>query len=305
MPTLSSFFSDYKHLVANKKLKVRELDEEAKGVFVAFVDEGKESYDVHISIDDNDELTKNECDCENRKPCSHQAFLAEFILNKKQKSAENTKQRSTKKLPEYCSIVDSLDELELKNWLKSYLDSNKNVRFEFLLQFKEITFSAEALEQNIMEAISSTTNNRKKLDQLQIKNLLNIFDKLNRPIYDKIKESKDLNASILLTIMVSKVLNSHYNMIKSSSKKYEAYLDNVFDLLTEPLKAATLEVFSTGIDVFIQNVKRERSISFRASNYLYFLRDILDTKKRLVLMSHIKFMDNSTPQIKSYFSTSF
>jgi hypothetical protein len=305
MPSFTDFLATHKPLLTNKKLKVRELDEETKGVFVAFVDEGKESYDVHISIDDNDELTKNECDCENKKPCVHQVFLAEYILNKKQNSTEKTKQRSTKKLPEYYSIVDSLEEFQLKNWLKTYLDSNKSVRFEFMLQFKENTFSAEALEQNIMEAISSTTNNRKKLDQLQIKNLLNIFDKINQPIYDKIKDSKDLNASILLTIMVSKVLNSHYNMIKSNSKKYESYLDNVFDLLTEPFKVATLEDFTTGIEVFIQNVKRERSIRSRASDYLYFLRDTLETKKRLVLMSQIKFMDNSTPQIKSYFSTSF
>lgn len=305
MPTISEFIVSNKHLLVNKKLKVRELDEETKGVFVSFVDEGKESYDVHVSIDAKDEMTKNECDCENKKPCAHQIFLAGYILNKRQKSAEKTKQRLTKKLPEYYSIVDSLDEFQLKNWLKTYLDNNKNVRFEFILQFKESTFSAEALEQNLMDAISSTTNNRKKLDQLQIKNLLNIFDKINQPIYDKIKDSKDLNASILLTIMVSKVLNSHYNMIKSNSKKYESYLDNVFDLLTEPFKAATQEDFTKGIEVFIQNVKRERSIRSRASDYLYFLRDTLETKKRLVLMSQIKFMDNSTPQIKSYFSTSF
>lgn len=304
MPTLLSFLTDHKYLVTNKKLKVRELDEESKGVFVAFVDEGKESYDVHVSIDAKDELTKNECDCENKKPCAHQVFLAEFILNKRQNSAEKTKRRSTKKLPEYYSIVDNLDEFQLKNWLKSYLDNNKNVRFEFMLQFKENTFSAEAIEQNLIDAISSTTNNRKKLDQLQIKNLLNIFDKINQPIYDKIKDSKDLNASILLTIMVSKVLNSHYNMIKSNSKKYEAYLDNIFHLLTEPFKAAKSEEYSTGINVYIQNVKRERSLKARAFDYLYFLRDTLDTKKRLVLMSHLKDMDNSTPQIKSYFSPS-
>lgn len=297
MPTLSSFFSDHKHLVVNKKLKVRELDEETEGNFVSFVDEGKESYDVHISIDDKNELTKNECDCENKKPCSHQVFLAEFILNKKQNSTEKTKRKSKKKLPEYYTIIDNLDEFELKNWLKTYLDDNKSVRFEFMLQFKENIFTAEALEQNIQEAISSTTNNRKKLDQLQIKNLLHLFDKLNQPIYDKIKKANDLNSAILLTIMVSKVLNSHYNMIKSNSKKYEAYLDNVFNLLTESFKAAPLEVFTSGIELFLQDVKRERSIKARAFDYLYFLRDSLDTKKRLALMSHLKFIENSRPSI--------
>lgn len=304
MPGLSEFISQNNSLVQNKKLKVRELDEETKGNFVSFVDDGKESYDVHVSIDDKYELIKNECDCKNKKPCLHQVFLAKFIANKNQISTEKVARKSTKKLPEYHQIIDSLDEFQLKNWVKTYLDNNKSVRFEFLLQFKENTYTAETLEQNMLDAISSTTNNRKKLGQLQIKNLLNIFDKVNKPIYDKIKDSKDLSSAILLTLMVSKPLNSHYNMIKSNSKKYEAYLDSIFQLLNDQFISAPLDLFKNEIDSFIQSAKKERCIRTRAFDYLYLLSNTLDTKKRLILMSHLKFIENSKQQTTTYFSTS-
>jgi hypothetical protein len=305
MPTLASFFSDHKHLLANKKLKVRELDEESVGNFVSFIDEGKESFDVHVSVDTNHELIKLECDCENKKPCLHQVFLAKYITEKKQLSPEKLKRKSSKKTPEHHALIDSLDDIKVREWLKDLMDNNKAVRFEFLLQFKENSFSAEAIEQSMLEAISSTTNNRKKLDQLQIKNLLNIFDKINKPVYDKIKETKDLRSSILLTIMVSKILNSHYNMIKSNSKKYEAYLDNVFHLLNAQFIEASSEMFSKSIEEFIQNVQRERSIKTRAFDYLYFLRDQVDTKKRLLLMSHLKFIENSKPFTTPNYSASY
>jgi hypothetical protein len=83
MPTLASFFSDHKHLIANKKLKVRELDEESVGNFVSFIDEGKESFDVHVSVDTNHELIKLECDCENKKPCLHQVFFGKIYYGEK------------------------------------------------------------------------------------------------------------------------------------------------------------------------------------------------------------------------------
>lgn len=88
MVNIQEFILKNKSLILNKKLKVRELNEESKGVFIAFVNEGKESYDVHLSIDDKNELVKQECDCETKKPCLHQVFLAEFISNKKQISTE-------------------------------------------------------------------------------------------------------------------------------------------------------------------------------------------------------------------------
>lgn len=304
MVNMQEFILRNKGLILNKKLKVREFDEESKGVFIAFVDEGKESYDVHLSIDDKNELVKQECDCETKKPCLHQVFLAEFISNKKQVFTKINKTKRVKKTPEHHAIIDNLDENTAKDWLKKVTDSNKAVKFEFMLDFKEKSYSLDNLEENLTEAISSTTNNRKKLDQLQIKNLLNLFDKINQPIYDTIKESKDLQGSVLLIVRISKILNSHYNLIKSNSKKYEAYLDNLFPLLTESFIKAAPELFDTSIDLFIQKVKKERSIKSRSFEYLYSLCDIVDMRKRLILKSHLNLIEKFATYSITNFSKS-
>ena len=304
MPTIQEFIISHKRLIVNKKLKVRELDEDPKGVFVAFVDEGNESYDVHISIDDKNELLKQECDCENKKPCLHQVFLVEFISNKNQISEGKGKRKSTKKILEHHAILDNLDECAVKDWLKSMMDSNKSVKYEFMLNFKKKTHTLENIEENLIDAISSTTNNRKKLDQLQIKNLLHLFDKINQPIYDKIKEFKDIQESVLLIIMISKILNSHYNSIKSNSKKYESYLDNLFPLLNESFIKAPVELFESAIELFIQKTKSERSIKTRSFEYLYSLPDSLDLKKKLILKSHLNMIEKSNPNSISYFTRS-
>jgi hypothetical protein len=304
MPTIKEFIVNNKNLILNKKLKVRELDEEPKGVFIAFVDEGKESYDVHISIDDKNELLRYECDCENKKPCSHQVFLAEFISNRTQVSKGEGIRKVTKKIPEHHEILDKLNESTVKDWLKLMMDNNKSVKYEFLLNFKENTFTLDNIELNLIDAISSTTNNRKKLDQLQIKNLLNLFDKINQPIYETIKEAKDLQKSILLLIMISKTLNTHYNSIKSNSKKYESYLDNLFPLLNDSFIKAPVDSFETAIELFIQKAKSERIIRARSFEYLYSLTTVLDMKKKLILKSHINMIEKSNPNSISYFTRS-
>jgi hypothetical protein len=302
MPSLADFIIAHKNLVLNKKLKVRELDEESKGVFIAFVDEGKESYDVHISIDSKNEIVKQDCDCELKKPCLHQVYLAVYIADKKEISPDKLKKKSAKKVPEHHHKIDELDEFTLKDWLKKITDNNKAVKFEFMLQFKEKAYTIENVEENLMEAISATTNNRKKLDQLQIKNLLNLFDKINQPIYNHINESKDIQASVLLILLVSKVLNSHYNFLKSNSKKYESYLDGLFLMLNDSFLKISAELFDQTIAMFIHKAKAERSIKTRAYEYLYSLRDIVDTKKKLLLMSHLNLLERSNPYSKSYFS---
>lgn len=289
MAILLEFIAENKSLIFNKKLKVRELDEEPKGVFVAFVDEGKESYDVHISIDSKNELIKNECDCDYKKPCLHQVFLARFIADKKEISSEKTKKKSTKKIPDHHLIIDRMDECVLRDWVKETMDSNKAIRYEFMIQNTEQSYTPITIEQALLDAISSTTNNRKKLDQSQIKKLLNIFDKINHTIYDSVKNSKDIQTSALMLIVISKVLYGHYNMIKSNSMKYEAYLESLFPMLNLPLMNAQIELFTSVVDFIFEKIKTERIVKSRMLEYLFNLKDIIDTKKRLVLMSRFNF----------------
>jgi uncharacterized Zn finger protein len=73
--------------VQARKLVFRELEEvESKGNYVAYVDEGDDSYDINIQLD-KDVIVAHSCDCERRDSyCIHQlAILMQLLPSDKQR----------------------------------------------------------------------------------------------------------------------------------------------------------------------------------------------------------------------------
>ena len=287
MPTLSSFLSDHKPLIANKKLKVREFDEEPKGHFVSFVDEGNESFDVQIIIGTKEELEKYDCDCDLKKPCRHQVFLADFILSKEKTVAGKTPRKSTKKIPEYYKLIDSIDELALRDWLKNQLDENKALRLEFTHKFKEKTFTLESVEIDLLTAIKTATNSKKNLDQSQIKALLDLFEKINTPLYQYLEELSDIQTAILLIDKLCSICFHHYDTINSKSKKYEYYLKSLLPRLNNKFIPCTEVEFQKAIDLILKKSFQGNSISLRHIEYLTQLADLINESKVEILFSKI------------------
>ena len=63
-----------------KATKVRECDEVDKNSFVAYVDDGTESYDVSIKIGKGKVVEKHDCDCGGTAPfCKHKLALLQHI----------------------------------------------------------------------------------------------------------------------------------------------------------------------------------------------------------------------------------
>ena len=73
-------------LTQAKKLIVRELEEvEVKGNFVAYVDEGEESYDINVQLD-KDVVVGHSCDCGRRDSyCIHQIVILLMLSSEKEK----------------------------------------------------------------------------------------------------------------------------------------------------------------------------------------------------------------------------
>lgn len=295
MLTISAFISTHKKLLLNKKLKVRELDEESKGVFVAFVDEGKVSYDVHLSIDTKNELIHQSCDCDSKKPCLHLVFLAEHIAEKKQISTKSSAKKSTKKIPDYYGLIDSIDELRLKDWLKTFLDQHKELRLEFSSAFTEKSFSLESIQVDMLAAIKSTTNNRKNLDPSVIKNLLDLFNKINASLYQYIRESNDIHTSILQIDMVYSVALNHYNTINSNSKKYESYIQSTFTTLNDSFLLVSEDKFHESITLFLKHTTKNKAIHIYPLEYIISLIDVVNEEKRKMLFDELfKFLESES-----------
>ena len=76
---LESQFSKQKINKA-KKLSLREIEEDKKNHFICFVDEGEESYDAQISINEKLEIIDSSCDCSDQGFCNHLLALAIHIF---------------------------------------------------------------------------------------------------------------------------------------------------------------------------------------------------------------------------------
>ena len=53
------------------KINIRELEEEGKNNFIAFADDGDNSFDVNVRIDEAGEVQELTCDCESKVICIH------------------------------------------------------------------------------------------------------------------------------------------------------------------------------------------------------------------------------------------
>jgi hypothetical protein len=78
---------NYKTVLSKDLLKkaekntVRECDETEKGHFIAYVDEGHDSFDVSLTVINNDAISAHSCDCKNgSKFCRIQLLCCCFLL---------------------------------------------------------------------------------------------------------------------------------------------------------------------------------------------------------------------------------
>lgn len=99
-------FANYKKAIAAAVIKegekllkaaaVRELDEESKGCYVAYVDEGEQSWDVRLVLNERAELSEHSCDCKSDYFfCAHQVAV---FLHLKEKGTTTTGKPLLKKV---------------------------------------------------------------------------------------------------------------------------------------------------------------------------------------------------------------
>lgn len=100
MTTINDFLSQFTKQKLSKAAKttVREFEEDKKNNFVCFVDDGKESYDVQITLNSSSEIAQISCDCGGEEFCIHKIALANHIS--KQDSGKITRTPKIKKVSE-------------------------------------------------------------------------------------------------------------------------------------------------------------------------------------------------------------
>lgn len=204
---------------------IRECDEVEKGYYVAYVDEGAETFDVSVTISKNGEVKDTLCDCANSQHfCRHKtALLMHVAGEKKVKKQATIKVKISKSQP----LLDDASLLELKDWIKNVLQKNPDLELAFIHHFtaKHRQFTPDDVVKITRDAVKAVVKNKKNLDPTLLKKIVDLWAELHEPIIaeyqaDATAESQFLNLHSLLECCLS-----IHKSLNVNSKKIISYVD--------------------------------------------------------------------------------
>lgn len=159
-----------------QQLRVRELDEEMKGVYVSYVDEGEETYDVRIEVV-RAVVKAHQCDCMNSALfCNHQLAVLDNLATGEGKKWASPKKGQVLRLTETQRLLMDLDKEAVSNWLLKLFKAKKDLELQFLLEFatKETVYTVEEVRNMLAEVYQSTVGKRKKLSAQEVKKVADL-----------------------------------------------------------------------------------------------------------------------------------
>lgn len=176
-----------KDITKATKFPVRELEEEEKGCFIAFVDDGEHSHDVSIRLQ-GDDVKEMNCDCEEAaSTCLHKVAVLLAMntsVSGETKTAKVKEGGRKKKLTESEELMLTMDKEVLMSWLSGVFKKNKPLEQQFLLTFsaKEVVYTKEQVIEITEQAIFSVAGKRKTLEAAKIKKVLDLLTIALEPI---------------------------------------------------------------------------------------------------------------------------
>ncbi len=238
--TLKDFTTIFSAAAQKKaeKLPLREVEETDKGQWVAFADDGPESYDVQVTIEKG-MIIAHSCDCGKMDAqgfCLHQLALLMQLSAKKTKTAKPVTKRKVKEDP-LTTMLNQVDTDDLKLWLKEVLHQQKDLAIAFTNRFapKPVDYITEDIQKITDSVVRSVVKNKRKIDQSELKKIILLWKEVHEPVIshylsniasvDKI----ELLATLLLSI---EKWNLSFNI---NSTKVDTYIKDVFAQLIQPL----------------------------------------------------------------------
>jgi hypothetical protein len=265
---------------------VRELEQETKGRWVAFVDEDAESFDVQISIEKK-KVTAHYCDCKesNEQYCKHK--VAVLLKIAQQSGGVNTapKKVARKKTDPLLQLLDQVEHDDLKKWILEILLQQKDLSISFLNRFtvKPADYTPEEIQLITDKAVKSIVKNKRKIDQSELKKILLLLKDVHEPIIayylNNISDSEKV--SVLATLL--QTIEKWDLAFKIKSTKIATYKTELLARTIQPLYGIENEkVWQKVITAYFDEaVKEEVSLN---ENWLQLLLTMtkLDLRKERV-----------------------
>jgi len=218
-----------------EKQKVREIDEEGSGNFIAFVDEGKESYDVQIKVDlKSFDIIENNCDCKENTPfCQHKVAVSLQIAKKGTKKTKVIAQKlKVKKKSEVEKLMDEIPEIELRNWLLELFSNDKMFQAKFKQRFKEdnVELSIEALQSQTNSLAKIELGNKKYIQLTSLTKILDLWRPYHNNVLKLIMPEIYLENNFNIFNSLLNLLYIYQSNLDSSTNKLEKYINEKFNL---------------------------------------------------------------------------
>ncbi len=253
---------------------MRECDETEKGVYVAYIDKGNETFDVSLSVNATSGVTDAGCDCnDNSDFCVHK--LALLLHLAKQKNVNGTKITGTgKKKDEAEALLEEISHEEVKAWLTKILAKNADIKFSFVNHFKSIQQKCSpeeciTLTRNVWKAV---VKNKKTIDQTQLKKVIELWNETHQNIIKQyLYNVCDPNAFLCVHNTIQ-TCEYYYHTAQINSIRIPRYIERLLHQTLQTItELHTEESWTTAVSYIVMQVsdgqKRVR---------MYYLKHLAD-----------------------------
>jgi SWIM zinc finger len=239
--------------------KVREFDEESIGNFVAFVDDGTESYDVNIVLDDKQNITKHSCDCkEEYLYCAHQiAVLYQLQLGAKSTAIKIPK---AKKKTSSELLLETLSQEAIITFLSEAFANDKILELKFVQHFAsaDVKISLVDAQKNLDIARKTIVKAKKKIEKSELTQIVNLCNPILQNFLKQtnaditIANIKDYSELINYYDTMLNTFNINSNLPEKTIEKISVEKFNFIDKVSEPalkdaIKLVTIQsIFTDG-----------------------------------------------------------
>jgi hypothetical protein len=296
---------------AAQKLVVRELDEQEKGEFVAYVDDKEDSFDVAIHINSKKEIIFSSCECKNATSfCVHKVAVCNNLQTTKAPIAKPTK-IVKKKLSPIEELLSEVDTEELKNWLKNLFKTNKDIGLGFEHFFKKsaTTFTEEEAIALTRSAVTTVIKRKRKADQSELKKIIDLWTNIHKPIFAFcINNITDTIANKILLSSLQ-TTNEYYYNLDGTTNKINKYVEDSFGKFIEPINNIEIDfVFKKTLKNFTTLMLAKNLHTSFIGQLLKFFVSIIDItnqqKKEFIVDELVTFL-SSYKKSNSYYVDEF
>jgi hypothetical protein len=260
-------------ILLSKKNKIRECDETEKGHFIAYVDDGSESFDVSLTVKAGNKITLHTCDCNsNVSFCKHKtALLIHLATGEKTKNIVKVRKKESKS----GALLETVAPDELKTWVKGIIEKNKDIELSFIHHFsiKEQLTPVEVTKIT-NDAIKAVVGNKRAIDQTQIKKLVELWSEMHAPVITHYHENVTDEKSFLNFHTVLETCLMFQVKAETGSNRIPKFVDGVLQKSQEPvINLYNEEAWDKAVSYFIDHVPE--GINRVRLHYLFHLKNMI------------------------------